>query len=201
MCLLAPTVLQKPHVFHINFGEGIVFIEKVLELKGSRLIQLIRQDGLKITMSFEEGDSGNMRLEYRDIDREALQAFSLTFRMFAEQRDDIALRKLSSIDDKDLSDKWKSAVTQVNQWYSQYIADTSSPTFVIDDEHLSRGDILRTFMYGDLSHVNTRARFENWRNEELMFPLIRNEFYLILMNFVQAVLYLSKLAEEELQRA
>jgi hypothetical protein len=176
------------------------FVEKAEELRNARLIRLIEDDGLKIKIAFNAADGEGLTIEYKDIDREALQAFSLTFRMFSEDTDVIALRKLSQIKDSDLSKTWKKNVTQVNQWWSRYIKGIPSPTFVLDSKHLTRKEILWTFMYGDLSHLNHREVFKDWEDQELLFPLLRNQFYLALVHFVRAVSHLARLAVEELTR-
>lgn len=173
-------------------------VEKADEISHSRLVQTLQRDGLELNIHYE-GESGVTRITYTDVDREALQAFILTFRMFYDGTDLIALRKLPQLVNADLSKNWRRGIQQVNGWLMKYLADVPSPTFVIDSNPLTKKDILTTFLYGDFSHISEMFTFEEWKKIELMFPLLKQELYTILMDIVTAIEFIAKVARAELK--
>ena len=123
-----------------------------------------------------------------------LDGVLVTFRMFVQPRDRIALYPLARdshrqpipqrpglLDLPGLSSGWYEKVEQAYQLIDAALV-IAPPSLVYNSEPITRRRILETFLYGDNVHVNApeRETFNEWRQNAAFFGDLKFEFVSIL---------------------
>ena len=127
-------------------------------------------------------------------DDEATDSFVITFRMFIEPRDNISIcQTLELYEQLDVP-------IEVKQWAKAFLQEyvrfrqehgpakiivqktrkgLDGQSIIAEEETLTNGLILETFIYGDIAHTNDdkRKRFQHWKSLSL-FPMMQNQFEL-----------------------
>ena len=134
-------------------------------------------------------------------DQEAIDAFVLTFRFFIQDNEDSSFRNLSSLYAlPEVPVSMRDSFTTARNTLNQYLE--SNTAFQINGKHLTRWDILDTFLYGWLSHAKSkvkRKRYESWMANPLLGPLLTNECIFILFQVMNLIMYVRGLNEELLK--
>ena len=115
-----------------------LFVEKGHYIRDSRFAKLLESDGFHAHVTFTGGDEGAYTVDYTDLEREAVEAFVLTFRFFIQKSEPISLHRIDAIDDPDLSNKWKEETRLVQEWFTVYLAATTTPTMVFQSQAVTR---------------------------------------------------------------
>ena len=141
-----------------------------------------------------------------------LDGFLVTFRMFVQPRDRIALYPLARdsqrqpkpqkpelLDLPGLSPGWYEKVERAYQLVDLTLA-IAPPNFTYNGEPLTRRKVLETFLYGDNVHVNAtdRETFNEWRRHSDLFGELKFEFVNILGFMFARILEVAEACRHEL---
>lgn len=124
-------------------------------------------------------------------DPEAMEAFLLTFRLFLQDRDGLSFRKIGQLyEELPISGSLKGEVEVIRTDLNHYL-DGPSP-FVIFGKTTKRRELLMTWLYGELAHLNPehRTRLREWRVDDGTRPLFQHEFEGIVTHVTQAVFWI-----------
>lgn len=131
---------------------------------------------------------------------ESLKAFCNDLRKFIQKNDSIKIEKFCQYynDDKLVTSEEKG---RYNKIISDFNKLKSTKTYTIDGSQMTYEDLLHIFLYGDVSHTNEtkRDKFEYFR-ESLTYPLLRGEFFTIVLKYFLIIRRLFLLNEEVLER-
>ncbi len=138
-----------------------------------------------------------------------IRGFLLTFRMFIQPRDRIALYESNRgsperpklLDLTGISDSWYEKVKQAHKWVTCALAITP-PNLIYDGKPITRWEVLETFLYGDLAHTNPAKRktFKQWKEEPDLFGNLQFEFVSILAFMFDQILVVAEESKQELGR-
>lgn len=127
-------------------------------------------------------------MERRGPDRTAIKEFVLTFRLFLNKRDLCSLHKLTKAYDhalirEEIRDEFLLMKTQL----SQYLASPSP--FRTESGCLSREQIMETFLWGDLAHVDMefREQYVRWMSGGLS-EFHWNQLVIVLGNYLKFII-------------
>lgn len=141
-----------------------------------------------------------------------LDGFLVTFRMFVQPRDRIALYSLKRdshrqllrqkpklLDLTGLSLSWYEKVEQAYTLIDTTLA-TPLPNLVYNNIPITRREILETFLYGDGVHINAANReiFNQWRHSTTLFGGLQLEFVTILGLIFGQILEVAEFGKREL---
>jgi len=141
-----------------------------------------------------------------------LDGFLVTFRMFVQPRDRIALYPLARdsqrqpipqkpelLDLPGLSLDWHEKVEQAYKLVDDFLA-IAPPYLIYNGESITRRKILETFLYGDNVHVNDPERdtFNEWRRLRDFFGKLQLEFLAILGFMFRQILEVAEASKQEL---
>lgn len=169
-----------------------------LNLFNSKVNELLNSSFLKkgetgFHISWKRGEGFETVLKYAGDD--ALRSFVLTIRFFVQNNDDISLQKIKEIYDE-LEDKIKREYNYLRDSLNDYL--DSNTHIIYNGEKLTRKKVFKTFLYGHLAHLNKEKRrlYANWKKIPPLFVSIKNQFLIILYDFLN-VLYQIKLLNEK----
>jgi len=92
-------------------------------------------------------------------DREATAALVLTLRLFVQSRDNISIKQIQSLyEDLPIDDDRKHWVRVNSATLNSILNGTDCVSIAVNGQTLTNRDILDTFMYGDLAHVDRHKR-------------------------------------------
>jgi hypothetical protein len=130
---------------------------------------------------------------------EAIDAFVLTFRFFIQDNERTSLRSLLNLlQDDQLSEWWKQEYTRIRSEVNTYL-NTNPIHF--GPREISRRDVLEVFVYGGFAHANREKRriFNEWKEDDVMFGLRKNDFVVTLSQVLKCISELSSICEQELR--
>lgn len=144
-----------------------------------------------------------LRTELNIPDDEAIRAFVLTFRFFIQEREASSFKRLGDTYEKlPISHELKARYTELRRCLNDLL-DSSSNLKIFN---LTRRDIIRTMIYGELAHADEEklATIDGWRKEPFTWALVQFEFSSSLVDVLQyivAVANLNTKVMEEITRA
>lgn len=168
-----------------------LFNEKADKLANSRFIKTLL-DG-ESGFRFSWGAQVAPVSERYGPDQEAIEAFTLTYRFFVQDREPCSLRNLAKMYPRlPVGPSLLQRFGVIRSELHRFLAGPPAMPITVDNtkarKEYTNQDIIDTFMNGNLAHTNneeTRARFESWRSMPLVFPIF--EF-----NFVRAFALMTK---------
>ncbi len=177
-------------------GEARKTLELFVE-KADRLERYVRENDARNSIVVNPG--GLMGV-FRNAEGEewqiasTLDGFLVTFRMFVQPRDRIALYPLARdsqrqpipqkpelLDLPGLSPGWYEEVERAYQLVDALLV-IAPPNLMYNGEPITRRKVLETFLYGDNVHVNApeRETYNEWRRNSDFFGELKFEFVKIL---------------------
>lgn len=175
-----------------------LFVEKAKEL-GQRSFASYFNDHGKVGLDWKKGDDGDDLLEIIGPEKDSIDAFLTTFRLFIQGGEPISFRALSKLEDDELSEEWKTNFQKARSDLNNYLAE--QPIESNPPNSITRRELLNTFLHGDIFHVNDLAKrnlFQEWKKSSILYVLLSNEFVITIDYIMQIILYVSKISEEEL---
>lgn len=166
--------------------------------KAERLVKYVRENHVRNSIVVNPGGLVGV---FRNAEEEewqlasTLDGFLVTFRMFVQPGDRIALyslerdsqrqpkrQKSKLLDLAGLSPDWYAKIEQAYQLVDVFLAG-EPPSLIYNGEPITRRKILETFLYGDNVHVNAthRETFNQWRCLPNLFGELQLEFVTILV--------------------
>lgn len=177
-----------------------LFVEKAHKLRSLRFTQHMLERGGKLKLSQEAGEP--MMIEWEAPDPESVDAFVLTMRFFIQNNERSSLGSLERIAaDPGLSMDWQAQYARVRAEFNNYLNMEAGPMQIMWGGHTyTHGEIMDTFVFGALAHANREKQelFEQWKQDKGIFVLFQYYFTHTLMTLLNAVAYLTSLAEKEL---
>jgi len=138
-----------------------------------------------------------------------IRGFLLTFRMFIQRRDRIALyvsdqgspKRPELLDLADMSDSWYEKLGQAYKWVADALT-IAPPNLIYDGKPITRWEVLETLLYGDLAHMNPAKRktFKQWQDKPDLFGNLQFEFVGILAFMFDQILVVAEESKQELRR-
>ena len=141
-----------------------------------------------------------------------LDGFLVTFRMFVQPRDRIALYPLARDTQRQpipqkpellnlpgLSPGWYEKVERAYQWVDATLA-IAPPNLMYNSEPITRRKVLETFLYGEYAHAEPthRKTLNQWGRDTDLFGKLRFEFVTILGFMFGQILEVAEACKHEL---
>ncbi len=139
-----------------------------------------------------------------------IQGLLLTFRMFIQSRDKIALfvleqepdgqpRRPELLDLPGMSDNWYEKVGQAHKWVTDALA-IAPPDLIYNGKPITRWEILEVFLFGKYAHANAakRGTFNRWQSVPDLFEKLLLEFVSTLWFIIGQVLAVAEASKYEL---
>ncbi|MDA0256958.1 MAG: hypothetical protein O3C25_04355 [Chloroflexi bacterium] len=162
-----------------------LFNERAARLRGSRFLAEVEQ-ATSVSATFKWEAGGSLETSSTMPDREAVEAFALTFRLFLQNNERVSIRRIAEIYDQpwvgiDVAARFRRARTSLNEFLDE-------PTFIIfNNRRLTRRNVVDVFLYGDLAHTEKSAEFEAWRTAiggTPLFELVLVDAFIGTFNFI-----------------
>lgn len=172
-----------------------LFNTKAEILRNSSFLKFLLEQKSGITIAWEKDKP--ITTETRWPDDEATRAFILTFRFFYQDNERCSIRNIAGIyDDLPISERKKDWFENSRSNLNKFL-DSESPAKV-NNETITRRDILEMFMYGELAHVNRKKKelLDRWMSHPLIDIVVYNEFIYILSAVLGFIEYIRNLNEE-----
>jgi hypothetical protein len=141
-----------------------LFVEKAKILRTLSFIECSEKLTFKWTWEKGKGED----LEIIGPNQEQIYAYILTFRYFIQNNEHCSFGWLAGhvLDDAQLSNIWKQEFIKIRTGLNQFL-DSNHPVFPIAFQGecpATCREILETFIFGDISHVNKNKRdtFKKW---------------------------------------
>jgi len=181
-----------------------LFVEKADKLRS--LTYLERAEEIRFSWAWKD-DKGE-ELEIIGPDKEQVEAFVLTLRFFIQKKEHSSFRWLwnNVLDDPGLSDHWKQELERIRDKLNEYLDKPPKviPLKIRGEATITCGEILHTFIYGDLAHVNAdkRKKYKKWMSmPKLAQGILQTQCLQIMKNLYEAINYISTLSEQELKES
>lgn len=138
------------------------------------------------------------KIEVKAPTQEAIDACVLTFRLFIQDNDKISIsipRILAIYAKLSKEDQNQAMMRTLYKEHKAYRRNTSDPKIIQNGKALTKWEILRTFIYGDLSHMDDieRPKYMEWTKNEINEVVMRNEFIMALAHELSFLLDLQQL--------
>ncbi len=182
-----------------------------------KTVELFIEKAEDLTKYASENNYGGLMGVFRSVEEEewqihpAIRGFLLTFRMFIQSGDGIALYVLERdsqgqpkrpklLDLTGMSDSWHEKVGQAYKLVADALAVTL-PNPIYNGEPITRWKILETFLYGEFAHTTQRETFNQWQRVPDLFGNLQFEFVGILGFMFGQILAVAEASKHELGQA
>lgn len=179
-----------------------LFNSKVHKLERSRFIQHLSQSNSGFTLSAFRNESGSwLKAERQGPDDEAIDAATLTFRFFNQDKDRISLRRISKYYaaapiDTSFSQEYEKIRREMNE----YLDGEKYSVANYNGVPLIRRQLIETFMYGELAHANEAKEtlFQEWKRAPMTFTFFESQFVDTMGKLFMGLQMISQLNERAL---
>jgi len=183
-----------------------MFVEKASLMQNRAYWQFFRE-GKEISVSFgiDPISDAFIDLEFVGPSVEARDALLITLRLFLQDNDCISLRNLAklSVIDHGLSSEWHQEFPSLRDTANDLLNESLEVVAKqIGMSKLTAHDVLHTFLYGEIAHMNSEKRklYQCWKGLSV-FPLLEFSFTATVASFLCVVSNTAELAASELARA
>ena len=172
-----------------------LFNEKADEIKNSNYAKFVLEKKPETTISKRQGEA--LKIETMEPNNESLKSFVLTLRLFLQDNDQISFRNISKIYEElpNNFQKEKILFSRARKKINDILNANINIKF--NNKRLTYHDVLDTFIYGDLAHINIDKRntYKNWKSkkETGLFDILKINFHSITTTLIQCILYMQKL--------
>jgi hypothetical protein len=158
-----------------------------------------KDDIIGFTMN-KVGD--NWQVDYYQPSDEQRDALLLHLRLFLQDKDNISFKKLADLcNDPELSEKWKTEFEFqrkiLNIRLDQVAAESKT-------EKITYRDVLYMFLFGKIAHNNPSDKnnklYHKWVTSKIAYKDMSNTFHEVIIWLLTALLNISSVSKEELQR-
>lgn len=172
-----------------------LFNRKAEKLTNNSFTKQIIEEGFGLSLSVKKDYPVN--IETRFPNNESIESFVLTFRFFCQDNEPSSLNRIAKIYSK-LPDycSEKSACLNEHKKINDYLdSHDNSLNIKINSKRFTNREIFEIFFYGGLAHANKHKEeiYDQWMTDELLGPMLQNEFIKILSNVLSSILYIQKL--------
>ncbi len=178
-----------------------------------KTLELFIEKAEELAKYVSEHNYGGLMGVFRNVGEEEWQihpeirGFLLTFRMFIQSGDGIALyvskqdspKRPKLLDLTGMSDSWYEKVEQAYKWVADALA-IAPPNLIYDGQPITRWKVLETFLYGKFAHATKREIFNQWQRVPDLFGNLQFEFVSILAFMFGEILAVAEASKQELGR-
>lgn len=181
--------------------EGFVDVLNLYNERAAELNESVFLRTLRSNPSSFQFRGGPFRVErVGGPDAEAIRAFLLTFRLFVQDGDGLSFRNISDrYDTLPVSSELRTELASIRRELNEFL-DGMTP-FDFCGERVSRRDLMHTWLYGQLAHVNPnhRSRLKRWTVAADTAPLVQGEFDHIVAAVTQSIFWVRQVNLRALQ--
>ena len=175
-----------------------LFNDKADKLKSLSFFQKTFNQNTGFNLSWHQG--GPPRAERRGPDAESIDAFVLTLRFFVQDNEPTSLRNMARLYAQlPIAEAAKQDFRKARAAINKSLA---TATFVrFEGRQLMKREVFDVFLWGGLAHANQdkKALYDKWRGIHFLFPILENEFIVMLADFLNAIFYARGLNESALR--
>ena len=179
-----------------------LFNEKADEIKNSSYAKFVLEKKPETTISKNQGEA--IKIKTIEPNDESLKSFVLTLRLFLQNNDQISFQNISKIY-KELPNNFQKEKILFSQARGKInnILNTNI-NIKFNNKILTYCEVLDTFIYGDLAHINIDKRntYKDWKSREEvgLFALLKIDFHSIASVLIQCILYMQKLNADVIKK-
>lgn len=176
------------------------FNKKAAKLLSSEFAQFVLTSQLGVQVSVQDKQVKSVLKQPTETQTDA---FILTLRFFYQKNEDISFEKMvffyrNANLNADITTAFFGAIQEINKFLD---SQTSYP-IQYNEEFLTKRKVIEIFLYGDLAHMNKKEKikvFQEWFENPLFYPFVKNEFNIILKFLLEEIEYLSLLNKAVLE--
>ena len=160
-------------------------------------------DGKERIAGFEINKiNDNWQVDFYQPNDEQRDALVLNLRLFLQDKDGISIRKLSEVSsDPGLSVEWK---TEFESYRNRLNFRLDNIALERNQENITYRDILKMFLFGKIAHDRSddeaNKLYQKWVVGKTDYEVLHNLFHRVLIWTSTAILNISSVNQEELQR-
>ena len=179
-----------------------LFNEKADEIKNTSYAKFVSEKRPKTTISKNQGEAP--KIKTIEPNTESLQSFVLILRLFIQNNDQISFQNISKVYEKlpNNFQKEKKSFSQARKKLNNILSTNINVKF--NNEWPTYGEVLNTFIYGDLAHLNKKNRntYKYWKSKEEvgLYAILKVSFHSIASSLIQCILYIQKLNAEVIRK-
>jgi hypothetical protein len=161
-----------------------LFNEKANRLQNTRYIRIVKNGRMSVGIA---GRKGAFKVTKKLPDKDAIEAFVLTFRYFIQDNERCSFRKLAKIYSSPVvSRDVRNEFTRTRNSLNNYLGLPSA--FNYHKQNVSKRKLMEVFIYGDLAHANKRKKklFDDWMKNPLK-DVIELEFDIVLLGVLNVI--------------
>jgi hypothetical protein len=179
-----------------------LFNEKADEIKNTSYAKFVSEKRPKTTISKNQGEAP--KIKTIEPNTESLQSFVLILRLFLQNNDQISFQNISKVYEKlpNNFQKEKKSFSQARKKLNNILNTNINVKF--NNKWPTYGEVLNTFIYGDLAHLNKKNRntYKYWKSKEEvgLYAILKISFHSIASSFIQCILYMQKLNADVIRK-
>lgn len=176
-----------------------LFNEKAERLRQGNFAKRVFSQPSGVTIKGEEGKP--VVASRHGPDQDAIDAAVLTYRFFIQDNEDSSLRNMSTMyPEMPTSAHLSANFLDARKKFNDYLDGPLGINLAINGKVLTRRDVYDTFIYGSLAHAKEQkeAQFKRWQANEILFPLLENEFVVTLAQLMDILWYMQILNKDAL---
>ncbi|MDO9301692.1 MAG: hypothetical protein Q7T89_09925, partial [Anaerolineales bacterium] len=129
---------------------------------------------------------------------EELDAFILTYRFFIQNNEAISFNRIAEIyNNLSINKLYRDCFQAARNELHRFINSSNELGIKLNKKKLSNGEILDTYIYGELAHTNPdkRKKFKEWTRDEATTNLLKASLFFSLIEILNTILYVMVLNE------
>lgn len=175
-----------------------LFNEKTEKLRNSNFVKKVQE---KSGVSMQASSGGPVEVTRFGPDQEEVDAFVLSLRFLIQDNETSSFRNLAKVYESP-------SISQEDRINFRNARDVlkrclDSPTTVrMENEILTRRELLDTFVYGGLAHANKRKkeRHDSWMVNKCLAPYLTNDFIVTVSQILKVALFVKQTNERVLEK-
>lgn len=170
-----------------------LFNEKAERLANTNFVrQILEHKKISLRLDLERGKE--VKISRTIPNREAIEAFVLTFRFFIQNNERCSFGNLDGVySNLPVSEEIKMQYRQARQTLNDYL--NSKTPIKFGDEELSRRKIVDIFVYGGLAHANPQKKqlYDKWMSIGIFSDFLEFEFVSTLFEVLRIIRFVRNL--------
>jgi hypothetical protein len=161
-----------------------LFNKKANRLQNTRFIRFVRNGRMSVRIA---GRKGQFRVTKKLPDKDAIDAFVLTFRYFIQDNERCSFRNLAKVySSSEVSKDIKNEFTRTRKLLNDFLGSPSA--FNYRNQNVSKRKLMEMFIYGDLAHANkTKKKLFDQLMKNPLRDVIELEFDIVLLGVLNLI--------------
>ncbi len=171
-----------------------LYRKKAMELIDSRFSKCLKNSGVTIHAKLGQ----TVKAERRGPDLEAIKSFAITYRNFS-LNDPISIKNIAKMyEPLPEDDPIKKEFTEVREALINFL---DSPTSIqINGKSITRKNLIDTYLYGQVIHLEKNEEFEQWINGTPKGEIVYNEIVSTLTNLANFIVFIDTTNQDLLKQ-